>query len=154
MNDIINSVVWNIKRYQPLDLNSVAIQQIRPDSIYLSNLNNLTMIVQHPDYYTLYGSIDASIRYQIFILKMKIEINLGDLFILPNSAAGIPYSSTNRYPFSDQAIFEVGINGDKDNGFDFAVDWITNNDLKFDHTSLLKYPDIQKTIVDLLTFYK
>lgn len=154
LHQLVNQGIWSYlgsENRQSPDLNSDAVQEVRPDSEFLVGLNNLTMIVKHPSYYTLYGDIDASIGFQVFIYKFSYKMSLGDLMVLPNSAAGIPYSPTSRYSFSDAEDFSVGVSGDTQNGFGFSIDLLTMKDENYKHTKLLKQAQIQSTIVDILT---
>jgi len=153
LHQMVNEFVWKIlgsEHQQSPDLNSDAVQEVRPDSPYLAELNNLTMIVHHPSYYTLYGDIATSIGFQIFIYKLSYKMSLGDLLVMPNSATGIQYSPTSRYSFSDEEEFSLGPAGDLTNGFSFSLDLITLKDENYRHTKLLKQIPIQSTIVSIL----
>lgn len=151
LNNFLNKVIRVVKKHQPLDLNSDAAQEVRPDSSYLQELNNLTMIVYHPKYYTLYGDIDASLYYHLLFLSIKKEFSTGDFFIMPDSAVGIPYSPTSRYGFSDKAALDLNVKGDNDNGFKFEIDWLTADESKYDHLSILKQREVQSTILGILS---
>ncbi len=136
---------------QNVDLNSPAAQQARTGSDYLSSLNNVS--VENLHYDAAYGDIDAEIRQKIFFFEFKKKLTIGDGYITPGSATGIPASNLDTYGFSDEAGLKLDLHVQKTDcgGYELVVDPFSLDELNYHHGKLITHPDVVSRVINLLT---
>lgn len=136
---------------QPLDLDSPAAQQVVPGNSFLQLLNDNTPT--EPDYSVLYGDIDAELVQKLFFFTLRKKITLGDGYILPNSATGIPIEGLKTYGFTDEPIFEMEIESTKlpGGGYEYVLDAPSIGDQKVWHGNLIVHPDVVQKVIGILT---
>ena len=155
MNAFFNTVfnTFDDGAGQPLDLNSVAIQQIIPGSNFLQSLNDLVFVPIEPAYSALYGNIDVELRQKLFFFELKKRLKLGDGLILEDSATGIPVDTIGKFEFSDTPLFDmqIGINKTPTGGYEYVLDTPSIGDYRIYHSNLIVYPDVVEKVIEILT---
>lgn len=136
---------------QPTDLDSVAIQQIVPGSNFLATINSLFWPAPEPEYEALYGDIDAEFRQKVFFFTLKKKFSIGDGFIKPESATGIPAEVLGEYGYSDPAILNIKIAKMISGEYEYVLDAPSISDLSVWHGKLIVRPDVVQKVIELLT---
>lgn len=136
---------------QNVNLNSPAAQQVRTGSDYLDALNDVSVETLHYD--TAYGDIDTEIRQKIFFFELKKKLTIGDGYIMPESATGIPATDLDTYGFSDELDlkFDINVKKTSEGGYELAVDPFSLDELNYHHGKLVTHPDVVSRVIELLT---
>ncbi|MBM4402395.1 MAG: alpha/beta hydrolase [Candidatus Cloacimonetes bacterium] len=151
LNNVFNTLRDGGNR--PLDLNSMAIQQIVPGNSFLQWLNDLLFVPTDPSYNALYGNIDAELRQKIFFFELKKRFTLGDGLILEDSATGIPVVGLQTFEFTDSPVLGIQVKTAKipSGGYEYVLDVPSVEDYRVYHSNLIVHPDVVQKVIELLT---
>jgi pimeloyl-ACP methyl ester carboxylesterase len=144
----------NRGKTQKLDVRSVAVEQIYPDSEFLEGYSGINRNPpQDVEYATFYGDIHAAVRRKLFHWTLEQKVSIGDGLILPESATGIPNVSPKKFAYSEDTIFNLKLNKTSD-GYAFALEVPSLDSLKALHPYLLDREDLRQDLACQVLYKK
>ena len=144
-NLIINAFLKNFLGYN-LNLEGPALQEIRPKSKFLKELNSVSY--NKIKAMATAGNIDFELHQKIFFWEIKFKGSLGDPYIKPESATALPAINLMKKIFSDKEIivFNLMLKKESNIGYTFVLDIISPQDLKYRHRNLILQPEVVNEI--------
>jgi len=131
---------------QPIQADSVAAQQLAPDSALLTNLNRPNQSPTDVSYACIYGDLVAALRLHFAGLNLNTEFSMGDLIVSTKSASTIPGIRPTERPFRRR--YELTLGEPERRAELMGRELVTPP--PYSHIHLNDQPDVQAEVLRLL----
>lgn len=137
-----------ISTISPLAPSSLAAQQVRSDSQFLSELNESSRAPRDVRIYSLYGDVNLALEQQIFKSTVRRKISVGDGVVLPESAAHLPGTSPNLIAFEESEVATGKLMRNADASF--SVEFPKLESINLFHNFMLSHSSVRDKIKEIL----
>jgi len=135
---------------QPVNINCIALGQLKPDSSFMSRVSS--RYATDVDYSLLYGDISGTTKQDFFGVQVGGKLSVGDTLISADSASDIPnIANEKKYTFDSDLDMKLKINiGTKSIASEIEIP--TPEDyIRWRHKDLIEQPEIHNKVLEILT---
>gem|GEM_PF-3023460 len=136
------------KNGQPLNLSSLALEQLRSDSSFMKRVSY--RYSTDVDYNLIYADISTTFKQDFFGVSVGGKASLGDGLVSATSASSLPnIPNVKKYVFDDDEEMIAKLNIFNTYA-ETRIEYSNFSNLRYLHLALIEQPEIKEKILDIL----